>query len=157
MRNKGRRFVSASAEDTKGIGRRLGGLVRSAGSGTVCLYGELGAGKTTFIKGFASAFGLAERDIGSASFVIVAEYETTPPFYHVDLYRIEGEEALDQVGIWDYLETGGVAVIEWSERLGQAPEGAVKVSIGYAGENSREISVEGVGEEDWNNMQSRKT
>jgi tRNA threonylcarbamoyladenosine biosynthesis protein TsaE len=149
-------FISGSDEDTRAIGRRLGELAVSAGSGSFCLYGELGAGKTTFIKGFASAFGIAERDIGSASFVIVAEYESVPPLYHIDLYRIQGQEALDHVGIWDYLDAAGVAVIEWSERLGQRPDSAVGVTIEYAGEHSRKIIVEGASEADWNYMQGRK-
>ncbi|MCE5312948.1 MAG: tRNA (adenosine(37)-N6)-threonylcarbamoyltransferase complex ATPase subunit type 1 TsaE, partial [Nitrospiraceae bacterium] len=95
------RFISGSAEDTQRLGQRLGSHIVSRGRGaTVCMYGDLGAGKTVFIKGIASALGIPARDIGSASFVIAAEYETTPVFYHIDLYRIEGEAALDELGIW---------------------------------------------------------
>ncbi len=136
---------SESPSETEDIGLKLGlYLKKTLKSAPVFLYGDLGAGKTTFIKGFASAFGIPKRDIGSASFVIVAEYDTMPPFYHIDLYRIEREEDADSIGVWEYIESEGIAVIEWSERLSYIPEGSVKVTITYKDENSREIIIEGV-------------
>jgi tRNA threonylcarbamoyladenosine biosynthesis protein TsaE len=147
------RIITKSPSETVSVGLKLGRLLklRSKG-GTVFLYGDLGAGKTTLIKGIASAFGIAERDTGSASFVIVAEYETFPPFYHIDLYRIEREEDIEAMGIWEYIDSGGVAVVEWAERLSEIPEDAIKIKINYVDENSREIFIEGIGETDWNNM-----
>ncbi len=136
---------SESPSETEDIGLKLGlYLKKTLKSSPVFLYGDLGAGKTTFIKGFASAFGIPKKDIGSASFVIVAEYDTMPPFYHIDLYRIEKEEDADSIGVWEYIESEGIAVIEWSERLSYIPEGSVKVTITYKDENSREIIIEGV-------------
>ncbi|MDI6801855.1 MAG: tRNA (adenosine(37)-N6)-threonylcarbamoyltransferase complex ATPase subunit type 1 TsaE [Thermodesulfovibrionales bacterium] len=151
------RIVTGSEEETKKAGFRLGTVLKRLSRGcTVFLYGEMGAGKTTFIKGFASAFGILEKDIGSASFVIVAEYETSPPFYHIDLYRINKAEDVDALGIWDYIDSDGIAVIEWAERLSEIPENAIKVRINYIDENSREIITEGVDEEDRHYMQGRK-
>lgn len=114
---------------------------------TVCLYGDLGAGKTTFIRGFASAFGIPGRDIGSASYVIVAEYETSPPFYHMDLYRLS-DSCPDEMGLWEYIECGAVVVIEWAERLGDPPEGAVLVNIDILDGDRREMKVRGVDPEE---------
>jgi tRNA threonylcarbamoyladenosine biosynthesis protein TsaE len=147
------RIITKSPLETVSVGLKLGRLLklRSKG-GTVFLYGDLGAGKTTLIKGIAFAFGIAERDIGSASFVIVIEHETFPPFYHIDLYRIEREEDIEAMGIWEYIDSGGVAVVEWAERLSEIPEDAIKIKINYVDENSREIFIEGIGETDWNNM-----
>lgn len=137
------RIISRSPEETEDAGFRVGGLLKSRAVRTVLLYGDLGAGKTTFIKGVASAFGIPKRDIGSASFVVVAEYETTPRFYHIDLYRMETEEDIDGLGIWEYIEGGGVAVIEWAERLPELPEGAVTVKIEYQDGDARVIDIEG--------------
>ncbi len=93
------RIITGSPGETEHIGFKIGTFLKSCSrSKTVMLYGDLGTGKTTLIKGIASAFGIAGRDVGSASFVMVAEYETEPPFYHIDLYRLERPEAVDAVG-----------------------------------------------------------
>ncbi|MBN2653856.1 MAG: tRNA (adenosine(37)-N6)-threonylcarbamoyltransferase complex ATPase subunit type 1 TsaE [Nitrospirae bacterium] len=139
-----RKYISASSEETEALGSKLGRhIVQNSKSAVVCMYGDLGAGKTVFIKGFASSLGIHSRDIGSASFVIVAEYETEPVFYHIDLYRIEGDAALDELGIWEYLDSDSIAVIEWAERLSQRPDGAVSVEIKYLSDNEREIIIKG--------------
>src|SRR5512147_573532 len=97
-------LVTRSAEETERIGFELGRFLKARGeTRTVLLYGDLGAGKTTLVKGIALAFGLPKRDVGSASFVIIAEYETSPPLYHIDLYRVEQGAELEELGIWDYM------------------------------------------------------
>jgi tRNA threonylcarbamoyladenosine biosynthesis protein TsaE len=146
------RIITKLPSETEKLGFRLGSFLKTHGGKTVCLYGDLGAGKTTLIKGIASAFGIPERDVGSASFVIVAEYETTPPFYHIDLYRIEQKDDLEGVGIWEYIESEGTTVIEWAERLSETPENAVKITIKYIDESSREFIIEGIDAKAWNNM-----
>ena len=143
MDNDRRMTVTNSAQETEELGFRVGTFLKNGGAVTVCLYGDLGAGKTTFVKGFAAAFGVAAREIGSASFVIVAEYETVPPFYHIDLYRLPDEPCMEDIGLWEYIESGGVAVVEWAEKLGEAPDGAVSVKFEYMGEDKRRISFEG--------------
>lgn len=137
------RIITNSPKETEDLGFRLGRYLKENKRVNVFLYGDLGAGKTTFIKGIASAFGIHAADIGSASFVIVAEYETLPPFYHIDLYRIENERDIDALGIWEYLESG-ISVVEWADRLPDVHEGAVNVRIKYIDENSREIIIEGI-------------
>ncbi|MBF0506910.1 MAG: tRNA (adenosine(37)-N6)-threonylcarbamoyltransferase complex ATPase subunit type 1 TsaE [Nitrospirae bacterium] len=145
MRCLSAKIISRSPGETERIGFNLGTFLKSSGSAkTVMLYGDLGTGKTTLVKGIASAFGIAKRDICSASFVIVAEYETSPPFYHMDLYRLERPEAVDAAGVWEYIGTGGVVVIEWAERLHGDIEDAVKVYITHLKAEEREIIIEGV-------------
>jgi tRNA threonylcarbamoyladenosine biosynthesis protein TsaE len=141
--------VTGSAEETEDLGARLGSFLKKGGAVTVCLYGDLGAGKTTFVKGFAAAFGVPGREVGSASFVIVAEYETVPPFYHIDLYRLGDEPCVEDIGLWEYIESGGIAVIEWAEKLGETPEGAVSVNFEYLGEDRRQISFAGIDVIEW--------
>jgi tRNA threonylcarbamoyladenosine biosynthesis protein TsaE len=145
-----RGIVTHTAEETEGLGSKLGSFLKKKGGAvTVCLYGDLGAGKTTFIKGFASVFGIPAREIGSASFVIVAEYEMTPPFYHIDLYRLDDEPCIEDIGLWEYIESDGVVVIEWAEKLGEMPDGAVSVNFQYRGEDSREIAIQGLQSDAW--------
>ena len=147
------RIVSESPEETEQAGYKLGSLLKSSERiKTVMLYGDLGSGKTTLIKVIASAFGIAGRDLCSASFVMVAEYETSPPFYHIDLYRLESPEVVNAAGVWEYINTGGVAVIEWAERLSGEPDHAIKVHIKYLSENQRELIIDGIDEAYRNHM-----
>jgi tRNA threonylcarbamoyladenosine biosynthesis protein TsaE len=130
-------------EETTAAGRRLGEGLKAGD--TVCLFGELGAGKTVFVKGVAQALGINEREITSVSFTIVAEHDSDPPLYHIDLYRLEGDADLESAGVYDYIDGDGIAVVEWAERA--EPEtllGAVKVNINILGEAEREIIVDGL-------------
>jgi tRNA threonylcarbamoyladenosine biosynthesis protein TsaE len=145
------KLTSASPEETEAIGLRLGKLLKQGAS--VGLYGDLGTGKTTMVRGIASAFGIDRRDVTSASFTIIAEYPGRHPFFHVDLYRIEKEEDLDATGIWDCLGRDGICVIEWAERLGKETVGGmIRVELADRGDALREISIEGIDEKDWNNL-----
>jgi tRNA threonylcarbamoyladenosine biosynthesis protein TsaE len=145
---------SSGPDETISIGRKLGTILKAGD--VACLYGDIGAGKTTLIKGIASAFGIAERDITSASFTIIAEYDTSPPFYHVDLYRLEGGGDVFETGLYDYLNRDGVVIIEWAERLEEVPEGSIRVSIDITDDSKRTLTIEGVNEKDWNNLQTRQ-
>jgi len=141
---------SAGPKDTHAIGLKVGSLLN--GGDVVCLYGEVGAGKTTMVKGIGSAFGLDSRDITSASFTIIAEYPTDPVFNHVDLYRLsEGVDVLE-TGLYDHIDTGHVTVIEWAERLPELPENAIEISLKIISENEREIVIKGIDEKDWDHM-----
>jgi len=148
------RFLSRGPEETSAFGAKLGGLLKKGD--TVCLYGELGSGKTTFVKGIASALGIAERDVASASFTIIAEYVATQqdgpvPFYHIDLYRIENPRDLDSIGVEEYVGRDGISAVEWAERFETAVD-AIAVTFTMLLGEKREIVIEGVHEEDWNNM-----
>ncbi len=136
------KLQSKSEAETKKIGRDLGEKLKAGD--IVCLYGELGAGKTVMVKGIASALGINERDVTSASFTIIAEYDTDVPFYHIDLYRIRPGET-EEIGLHEYLASDGIAVIEWAERAeGEMPENRIMITLDYSGESSREIEIKGI-------------
>lgn len=145
------RLKSSSPADTEEIGQKLGRTLKAGD--VVCLYGDLGAGKTTMVKGIASSFGIDKRDVTSASFTVIAEYPVDPPFYHIDLYRIENPDDIESTGLWDILGAGSVSVIEWSERLAAYSSCcSIKVSLNEVEEGQREVLLEGVNEEAWNNL-----
>ncbi|HDH05269.1 MAG TPA: tRNA (adenosine(37)-N6)-threonylcarbamoyltransferase complex ATPase subunit type 1 TsaE [Nitrospirae bacterium] len=133
---------SRSEAETREIGRKLGEKLKSGD--VVCLYGDLGSGKTIMVKGIASAFGIIERDITSASFTIIAEYDSVPPFYHIDLYRLTTGE-VPELGLQEYMGSQGISVIEWAERAeGEIPDNSIRVSLNYKEEHSREIEIKGI-------------
>lgn len=147
-------YHSRSPEETLEIGYRLGRCLRSGD--VVGLYGELGAGKTVFVKGIARAFGISERDVTSASFTIITQYRTFPPLTHIDLYRIENSEEMDNIGISEEIGGDTVTVIEWAEKAAEyLPEGAIAVRLRMREEGVREIMVEGFDEEDRRRIQGR--
>ncbi len=109
----------------------------------VLLFGELGAGKTTFTKGLAAGFGLADvDDVSSPTFTLVNRYSGRTPIYHVDLYRIDAGDfcGLDLERIFDDPEN--VVVVEWAERLGDlTPPAPVRVKLTYVDSHSRRIEA----------------
>lgn len=142
------KVTSNSPEATEEIGFKLGRKLRAGD--IVRLYGDLGAGKTTMVKGIARALGIDRKDITSASFTIIAEYPGNPPFFHIDLYRTSGGVELDSTGIWDCLGNHSISVIEWAEHAkGELPEDSLKVTIKDTGNDNREIIIEGRDEKDW--------
>ncbi len=149
------KLVSSSADETEEIGFRLAGVLKAGD--VVALYGDLGAGKTTMVRGIARAFGIDPRDVTSASFTIVAEYPGARPFYHIDLYRIGSEEELEQTGFWECLGGSGVSVIEWPEKIGEAVlDKAIRVRLRHKGNDMREIVIEGLDEKDRHHLQTGK-
>ncbi|MBF0519145.1 MAG: tRNA (adenosine(37)-N6)-threonylcarbamoyltransferase complex ATPase subunit type 1 TsaE [Nitrospirae bacterium] len=144
------RLRSSSDRDTQYIGLKLGKLLSSGD--TVFLTGGLGSGKTTLVKGIAGAFGINETDITSASFTIIAEHEGTVPFYHIDLYRLDDLNAIDDIGLYEYIGADGVTIIEWADKLQGTEIAIVTVDLEYISENEREITIEGVDEQSWNNL-----
>jgi tRNA threonylcarbamoyladenosine biosynthesis protein TsaE len=144
------KLVSNDPDETEQAGYELGKRLKAGD--VVALYGDLGTGKTTMVKGIARAFGVAGRDVTSASFTIIAEHNTVPAFFHIDLYRVEKEEDVDGTGIWDCLGRDSVAVIEWAEKLGASAAGFIRVRLKDVGDNRREIYIEGFNEEDRHNQ-----
>lgn len=128
---------SRSAHETKSWGRRLASMLE--GGELLGLSGELGAGKTCFVKGLAHGLALREEEILSPTFTMIQEHRGRLPLYHIDLYRLE-RAGLDDLGLREYLFSEAVAAVEWFERLDEA-EGleAVSIRIEYAGANLRRI------------------
>ena len=100
----------------------------------ICLNGDLGSGKTVFTKGFASA--MAIEDVTSPTFNIIKEYIGELPLYHIDVYRTNGK--IDNLGIEEYFDKGGVTIIEWAEMIEDIlPEERLDITFKITGENSR--------------------
>ena len=136
-------YLTHNEIETEALGETL---ARRLGPGDVVAYrGDLGAGKTAFTRGLARGLGCTGR-VTSPTFTVVNEYEGRLPLFHFDLYRLEGEDALYDIGWEDYLDRGGVCAVEWSENVAEAIEdGAVRVSIVRGdGDNDRIIAIEGV-------------
>jgi tRNA threonylcarbamoyladenosine biosynthesis protein TsaE len=133
-----------SAHETKMWGRRLASLLQ--GGELLGLIGELGAGKTVFVKGLARGLNLREEEILSPTFTMIQEHHGRLPLYHIDLYRLESAR-LDDLGLREYLFSNGVAAVEWFERLSEAPElDCLLIRISYAGASVRRIEFEAFGE-----------
>jgi len=131
---------TASEAETLEAGARLAAGLKPGDS--VLLQGGLGAGKTVFVRGAACALGVNPAEVRSPTFTLVNIYPGRVPVYHVDLYRIEKPEDLTELGLEEILGTDGVAMVEWSERLGRyTPEAAVRVLIEDRGGDRREILV----------------
>lgn len=135
---------STSAEETEALGERLGGLL--AAGDMVALYGDLGAGKTTLVRGLARGLGSPDR-VSSPTFVLMHVYDGRLPVYHFDAYRLSGPSDLLGIGAEEYLEGDGVAVVEWSERaLGILPEERLDVFLSAGpSPDERVLRLEGRG------------
>ncbi len=130
---------SSSARQTKAWGRRLASLL--TGGEVLGFSGELGAGKTCFIKGLARGLHLQEERILSPTFTMIQEHHGRLPLYHIDLYRLD-ETDLDELGLRDYLFSSGVAAVEWFERLREADDlNCLQIRISYDGANCRKIEL----------------
>ena len=115
-------------------------LARSLEAGAVVLLeGELGAGKTAFVRGLALGLGAPEDEVSSPTFTLVQEYRGRIPLLHADLYRLSGAEA-DDLGL-DELGSNGVIAIEWAAKLVRKPAGAVEVLIEDLGGDCRRITI----------------
>lgn len=106
----------------------------------ICLEGELGSGKTVFVKGFAHALGIKEQ-ITSPTYTIIKEYEDgESPLYHMDVYRLDGKT--DGVGIEEYFKKNGITIIEWSDTIKDIlPNERLEIKIKVIDENKRLIVI----------------
>jgi tRNA threonylcarbamoyladenosine biosynthesis protein TsaE len=133
-------ILSNSVEETEAAGARLAGALR--GGECVALYGDLGAGKTQFVRGLVKGLGGAGRVVSSPTFVLLNVYERglRLAVYHLDAYRVSGSEELEAIGFAELLGQGGVVVVEWAQRVEDLlPAGRIDVQIEPVGETSRKI------------------
>jgi tRNA threonylcarbamoyladenosine biosynthesis protein TsaE len=139
-------FISRREEDTFTQGMSLAPHLEKGS--IVALKGPLGAGKTCFVKGIAMGLGISET-ITSPTYTIVSEYEGRIAglgdpvlFYHIDAYRLDGEDAFRAIGGEEIIFGNGISVIEWSERIGSLiSPGAITVSIEILADGSRQIRI----------------
>ena len=134
-----REEISHSVKETEEIARKFAKTVKPGD--IVCLFGNLGSGKTHFTRGFVQAFGIASEEVDSPTFTIINEYEGDVSVYHVDCYRLEHHSEALEIGVEDYLYGDGICIIEWPERILELlPEDILRVEIEDLGETSRKIT-----------------
>lgn len=138
------KFVSRSIEDTMELAQNIES--EKFPNMVICLVGELGCGKTIFVKGFASALGI-EENITSPTFNIVKEYVNGElPLYHMDVYRLEDNK--ESIGLTDYFEKDGITIIEWSDMIeDQLPENRLEIVFKVMDEETRVIKLIPYGKE----------
>jgi tRNA threonylcarbamoyladenosine biosynthesis protein TsaE len=133
------RITTRSVEETLALGARLG-RVAAAGD-LVCLWGDLGAGKTQVAKGIARGLGV-DATVNSPTFILMNEYAGRLPLFHVDLYRLADAADALAGGVVDDRQADGVTVVEWPERMGDVlPDGRLDVRIAGTGDEPREIDI----------------
>ena len=130
-----------SVEDTWALAREFAKELKAGD--VVCLEGDLGAGKTTFTQGLASALGVKGR-VTSPTFCIVQEHRGAACFLvHMDLYRLAGEDDVLAIGWEDYLAEGAILAVEWPERAGSLiPASARRIRFLHAGEERRKVAID---------------
>ncbi len=137
-----RTFQTDSPDATRAFARRLGALL--VAGDVVCLIGDLGAGKTTWTQGLALGLGLLpEEPVNSPTFTLIAEHwGGRIPLYHFDVYRLSDSSGLYELAFDEYLDAGGVDVIEWADRIADAlPPDRLEVHLSALAENVRQIAL----------------
>ena len=134
-------YTTNSEQETEDLGARVAGALPDGS--VVAFYGELGSGKTAFVRGMARGMGIA-APVSSPTFTIVNEYLGARSLFHFDMYRLGSADELYDIGWEDYLGRNGVCAVEWSENVEDAFEGdEIVVTFRKLGDTAREITVEG--------------
>lgn len=133
------RFVTRSEDETRALARQLATELEAGA--TLLLMGDLGAGKTAFVRGLAEGLGIDPGDVTSPTFTLVHEYRGGRlPLVHVDLYRLDRAD-LDEIGLDGDLAAQGVLAIEWAERLTRDVPAAIAIRIQDTADDCRTIVV----------------
>ena len=134
------KIITHSEKETEAVGAELAKTL--APGSVVAMYGDLGAGKTAFVRGMSKGLGI-DYPVSSPTFTVVNEYPGKTPLFHFDMYRLGSADELFDIGWDDYLQRSGICAVEWSENVEDAFEpGTVKVTITKLGDTEREILVE---------------
>jgi tRNA threonylcarbamoyladenosine biosynthesis protein TsaE len=132
-------FTTSSEQETFELGQTVAATLTP---GTfVLLHGDLGAGKTAFVRGLAAGLGADPDNVSSPTFVLIQHYKGRTPLVHVDLYRLESSAAVDDLGL-EEMADGAVVAIEWAERLPRRLDDSMTVKIEDLGNHSRRITIE---------------
>lgn len=130
-------FITNSEKETLDVAYNLASKIE--GNKVICLNGELGAGKTVFVRGFCSYFNITE--ISSPTFTLVNEYDGDRKIFHFDVYRLGDEDEFYAIGGEEYFENG-ICIIEWSDIIKEAlPKDAIDVRLEKLDDNTRKITI----------------
>jgi len=123
------------------LGKRLGRLLEPGD--VVALVGDLGTGKTQFIKGLAEGLGVGKATyVSSPSFTLINEYQGRIPLYHIDLFRLASEKEVEGLGLEEYFRGNGITAIEWADKVSSLlPDELLWVKILYKGEHTRSLEI----------------
>jgi tRNA threonylcarbamoyladenosine biosynthesis protein TsaE len=134
-------YESHSISQTESIAAELARDLRPGAC--IALHGDLGAGKTQFVRGLVAALGASPRAVSSPTYVLLNIYEGGRlTVYHLDAYRVTGAEDFEGIGFSELLEQGGVVVVEWADRVTELlPPGTIHVRIEHAGKTRRRITI----------------
>jgi len=138
-------IILQTLEDTRLLGLVLGRLVRPGD--VILLSGQLGAGKTTLTQFIAQGLEVPESCyVTSPSFALLHEYPGRIPMYHIDCYRLAGEDDVEDSGLIDYIVADGLSVVEWPDRLGSlVPQERLDINICHSGNESRKVVLTAFG------------
>jgi tRNA threonylcarbamoyladenosine biosynthesis protein TsaE len=138
------KIISGSVKDTMALGAEI---AKSANPGDIiCLYGNLGSGKTVLAKGIAKGLGVDPDSVISPTFVILRPYDTRPQLYHFDFYRLASIKDMELLGLEEYLYSNAISVIEWPERMGKLlPKEFLMVKLDIKSGNTRRLTIKGKG------------
>ena len=132
--------ISHSESETVGLAEKLAAFFKTGD--VIVLTGDLGTGKTVFVRGLAKGMGHDEDLINSPSFTIINEYQGEKPLYHFDLYRMCDQHELYEIGWDEYLNRGGLIVVEWGEKAkNYLPSRYYQINFKLLNENEREIDI----------------
>jgi len=136
-------FQVSSVEETEFLGKSLGELLRAGN--VVGVVGEMGMGKTCFIRGVVGGLGVKEKQwVHSPSFSLINEYQGEVMIYHLDLYRLHSIEEMEELGYAELLEREGVIIVEWADRLpAWYLQTEFEIGISYVGTEKRLIHIQG--------------
>ena len=133
-------YITHNESETEALGARLAETL--PGGSVVAMYGDLGAGKTAFVRGMARGMGLRCR-VTSPTFTIVNEYLGDRDLIHFDMYRITSAEDLETTGFYDHMDEEAVLAVEWSENIDEElPEDCIRLTINRLSEDERELILE---------------
>jgi tRNA threonylcarbamoyladenosine biosynthesis protein TsaE len=138
------KLISSSHQQTDRVGQALGRMLR--GGETVALYGPLGAGKTSLVRGIAQGLGASPATVTSPTFVVIHEYQGRLPLAHMDWYRIRSLRELEATGLIEYFSGQTVTAIEWADKgLALLPQDRIEIALSHRAAQSRTIQLSATG------------
>jgi len=135
------RYLSNNTNDTIALGKKIGKKLKPGD--VVALIGNLGAGKTVFTKGIAAGLGVkAAKYVNSPTFVLIKQYKGKLPLYHFDLYRMDSQQQVKEIGYEEYFYGDGITVVEWADKIEELlPKKYLRVQFSIKGKEKRQIKI----------------